>query len=184
MSTILLVIACVPALLCLLMFRNARRARNATREQLALLNAQLERVKAAHELNHWFVWWMRNAAEPWPLQDPQRQHQLRYAIAAMLCPHVSTFIERMHSVSTNPATPHNERLAAATFVGEWELAQRTGETPWNKYTRETGRVELYAAGRLDQLFRDAVHSWAALLGERAIMAEASRNCPEHETAHH
>lgn len=184
MGWVLLVVAYGCATLCAVMAMRARRQSAALREQHRLQLEQLERVRRALELAHWQTWWIRNAAEPFPRADPQRADQLRYALASVFAPSPEAFIRRMHSVSTDDAKSQNERLAAAAFVGEWEVAQQTNEVPWQKFTRETGRTELYAAGRMDQLFRDAVGGWDLLLGGPVRLVEATGNCPAHEAEQH
>lgn len=137
--------------------------------QRAFLESQLD----AHR---WHRWWVRNAAETTAL-DEGRPHLLRLAVAAQLAPSLERFRADLHSLAADASRPQPERLAARSFLSELDVADRTGELPWDVWVRDTGKPE-HNPDAQREAYACALQSWLALFTRRLDEHEHVPGQPE------
>lgn len=139
--------------------------------ELAARTAVVQSQQRQLAEHRWRTWWIKNAAESFPATDPQRTTQLRLALAAFFAPNFLQHVARLRALAANASDRENSEVAQL-FVGELELAERTGETAWERFYRETGGRPDNEPLRMQQVWRDALTSWTALLSRGVIEAEA------------
>lgn len=133
------------------------------RDYASRLESELVQRKA-EKMAGWHRWWVRNAAETTAL-DEGRPHLLRLAVAAQLAPSLERFRADLHSIAADASRPRPERLAARSFLSELDVAERTGELPWDVWVRDTGKPE-HNPDAQREAYACALQSWLALFTRR------------------
>lgn len=132
------------------------------RERLRVL---LEQATQSLHAQCWARWWLINALESHPNTNPEREAQIRLALAAFCVQDPGEYVGILRRVASSDASARNDRAAAQLVVSEWDAAERSGEAPWVTWARATGRPWAESA-RMRTVAGDALAGWVALIGPK------------------
>lgn len=143
----------------------AQRRAGELERDAARLRALLEQANQALQSQCWARWWLINALESHPSTNPEREAQIRLAVAAFCVQDPAEYVAILRRVAASDASARNDRAAAQLVVSEWDAAERSGEAPWTTWARATGRPWAESA-RMRTVAGDALAGWAELLGPK------------------